>query len=85
MSGHVKFFDESFLIEDEELLKTYNNIWTRVRNLIKKEFDCRPVYNEKYLKTKIKSYGKININFHDNGTPKEGYYCVCLNINRFCF
>ena len=32
-----------------------------------KEFDSDPVYNEKYLKTKIKSCnGKINTNFHNN-------------------
>ena len=38
-----------------------------VKNTIGKEFDNDPVYNEKYLKAKIKSYnGKINTNFHNN-------------------
>ena len=33
----------------------------KIENIIKKEFDKKPVYNEKYLKAKIKSYnGKIN-------------------------
>ena len=33
----------------------------------KKEFDSEPVYHEKYLKAKKKSYkGKINSNFHNN-------------------
>ena len=37
--------------------------------VLKKE----PVYNEKYLKTKIKSYeGKISTNFNDDKIPKEG-------------
>ena len=37
-----------------------------------KEFKSKPVYNEKYLKTKIKSYnGNINTNFHNNKIPKE--------------
>ena len=27
----------------------------KVINIVKKEFDSKPVYNEKYLKTKIKS------------------------------
>ena len=32
--------------------------------ILKKAFDSEPVYYEKYLKTKIKSYeGKINVNF----------------------
>ena len=34
---------------------------------IKKQFDSEPVYNEKYLKAKIKSdNGKINANFYNN-------------------
>ena len=38
------------------------------------------MYNEKYLKAKIKSYnGKININFHNNKTPKEGSQFIYLS------
>ena len=63
----------SFLIKDEKLLEKYNEIWKKVSKIIKKEFDNNPVYNEKYIKTKIKSYnGKINTNFHNNKIPKEG-------------
>ena len=44
----------------------------KVSNTIKKEFDWKPVYNEKLVKTKIKSYnGKINSKFHKNKIPKE--------------
>ena len=48
--------DMSFLIKDDELLEKYNEIWEKVKNSIRKEFDSKPVYNEKYLKAKIKSY-----------------------------
>ena len=35
-------------------------------------FDSEPVCNEKYLKTKTKSYeGKINTNFHDDKMPEK--------------
>ena len=43
----------SCLIKDDELLETFNEIWEKVCNSIKKGFDSEPVYNEKYLKTKI--------------------------------
>ena len=72
MSAYRKYFDEtqyisSFLIKDDELLE--------------KEFDSEPVYNEKYLKAKIKSYnGKINTNFHDNKIPKESSQFICLSV-----
>ena len=53
----------------------------KVRNTIKNRFDREPAYNEKYLKTKTKSYeGKINTNFHNDKMPKEDYSCVCLSV-----
>ena len=42
-----KDFDEikhiSFLIKDDELLEEYNEIWKKVKNSLKKEFDSEPV------------------------------------------
>ena len=56
-------------------------MWEKVKNSIRKEFDSEPVYNEQYLKTKIKSYKvKINTNFHNNKKPKEGSQCICLLV-----
>ena len=41
--------------------------------------DIEPVYNEKTIKTKIKSYeGKINTSFCDDRMPKEGSHCIYL-------
>ena len=60
------FFDKS------ELLEKYIEIWDKVSNTIKKGFDNEPVYNEKYLRTKIKSYDvKISTHFYREETPKE--------------
>ena len=70
-----------FFIKDEKLLGKYNEIWKNVSNIIKKEFDSKTVYNEKYIKTKIKSYnGKISTNFHNNKIPKEGSQSICLSV-----
>ena len=85
MNASRRDFDEtkyiSFLIKGDELLEKYNEIWEKVKNSIKKEFDSQPAYNEKYLKAKIKSYnGKINTNFHKNKTPKEGSQCIFLSV-----
>ena len=60
-----------FLIKDDELFEKYNKIWIKNSIIIEKEFYIKPVYNEKYLKTKIKSYNeKINTSLHDNKIPK---------------
>ena len=85
MSGYRNDFDKtkciSFLIKHEKLLEKYYKIWKKVSNIIKSKFQSKPVYNEKYLKTKIKSYhGKVNTNFHNNKILKEGSQCICLSV-----
>ena len=77
MSTYRRDFDATkylpFSIKDDELLEKYNEIQETVKNSITKEFDRKPVYNEKYLKAKMKSYnGKINTNFDNNKIPREG-------------
>ena len=66
----MKKLNMSFLIKNGELLEKYE-IWDKVSKVIKSGFDIAPVYNNKYLKTKIKSYeGKINTNCCDDKVPK---------------
>ena len=61
-----------FFIEDEKLLRAYNKVWDKIDNIIQKGFNSQPVFNEKYLKTKIKSYNdKINANSHKNAILKK--------------
>ena len=60
-----------YLMKDDELLEKYNEIQKKVKNSLKKVFESDQLYNEKYLKAKIKSYnGKMNTHFHDNKIPK---------------
>ena len=85
MNAYRRDFDEtkhmSSLIKDDELLEKYNEIWEKVKNSFKKEFDSEPAHNEKYLKDKIKPYnGKLNTNFHNNKIPKEGSQLICLSV-----
>ena len=46
-SAYRRDFDKtkcmSFFIKDEKLLEKYNEIWKKVSNIIKKEFDRNPV------------------------------------------
>ena len=60
------------MIKDDELLEKDNEIWEKNLKSIKKEFDSEPLYDEKYLKAKIKSYNeKININFDNDKMQKK--------------
>ena len=51
-----------FLIKDDELFEKYNEIWEKVKNIATKEFDSEPVYNDIYLKARIKPIKIINTN-----------------------
>ena len=46
-----------FLIEDDDLLEKYNTIWDKDSADSKKEFDSEHVYNNFFLKTKLKPHG----------------------------
>ena len=35
--------NEYLIEEDDELLKKHNDIWNKVSNSIKNEFDCKPI------------------------------------------
>ena len=85
MSAYRRDFDKTkyiiFLRKDDEFLEKYNEICEKVKNSTKKQFDSEPVYNEKYLKAKVKSYNwKINTNFHNNKISKEGSQFICLSV-----
>ena len=87
MTGYAKKFEfnstMSYKISDKQLLRKYNQIWKKVEKLLKIEFNSKPVYgdDEKYIKTKIKTYGdSVITNFHNKKMPKEKAPCTCLSI-----
>ena len=51
----------------------------------KKEFNIKPEYNDKYIKTKIYN-NRVYTNFQHNKIPKDNEYCACLSaiILYFC-
>ena len=68
-----------FLIEDDDLLKKYNNICKKL-NSMKKEFDSKIICNKKVLKIKIKSDNDEAEDFHNKNIPKVGSDCTCLAV-----
>ena len=87
MTGYARKFGEngtmSFIVKDKKLLKKYIKIWEKIEGLMKINFESKSVYgdNNKYIKTKIKTYaGSINTNFHNKKMPKEKAPSKCLSI-----
>ena len=56
----------SFLADDDVILK-YNKIWKRNKKVVSVKFDNQPVYNEKYIKTRVKTFEeKVITKFTNN-------------------
>ena len=73
----------SFIVKNKQLLKKHTKIWEKIEGLMKINFESKLVYgdNDKYIKTKIKTYaGSIITNFHNKKMPKEKAPCKCLLI-----
>ena len=61
----------SFILRWKNIKKILK-IWNRIKSIIKKELNSEPVYNAKYIKTKIKIYSdKVYTNFEHNKIPKD--------------
>ena len=84
MNGYIKYFEcgslnMSFLIKDDEVGEKYEQIWNVVKNKLKIKFHSEPVYEYKYLKTKVREYdGVIKILFLNNSMPKENMHYTCI-------
>ena len=87
MTVYTRKFDKNvtvFLrVNDKQLLRNYNKIWEKVENVMKINFEIKPIYGDdgdKYTKTKIKLYAdSIITNFHKK-IPKQKAPCKCLSI-----
>ena len=82
MSGYIKYFEYggknmSFLIKDDEVWEKYKQIWDLIKNKLGIKFHRMPVYDKKYLKTKVREYdGVIKTKILGN-VPKEHMHYTC--------
>ena len=56
MSPYRSGLEREIFYKYNELLEKFIEIWGKVRNSMKKEFDSEPVYKKKNLKIKINLY-----------------------------
>ena len=84
MSGYIKYFNDggknmSFVTDDEEVYKKYNEIWEVVRKLLKVKFTVNPIRDDKYIIAKLKIFNGINrTTFTNNIIPIERNNYVCI-------
>ena len=85
MSGYIKYFDDggknmSFVTDDEEVYKKYNEIWEIIRKLLKLKFFVSPIWDDKYIIAKLKIFKNVNMTtFTDNVIPQEKARYTCIS------
>ena len=84
MSGYMKYFDNggksiSFKTEDESVYLKYTEMWNKFKKSLNARFHSQPVYDDKYIKTKVKTFSNmINTLFSGNETPRENNHYICI-------
>ena len=84
ISGYIKYFHDSgknmsFVTDDEEVYKKYNEIWEEVRKPLKLKFTVSPIGDDKYIIAKLKIFKNVNrTTFTDNVIPIERNNYACI-------
>ena len=90
MSGYIKYFEYggmnmSFFIKNEEVGEQYEQIWDAIKNKLGIKLHIKPIYENKYLKTKAREHdGAIKTNFLGNGISKINMHytwVACITID----
>ena len=63
MSGYIKYFDNggknmSFVTDDKEVYRKYDEIWNVVKSLLKLKFAASPIRDAKYILVKLEIFKK---------------------------
>ena len=84
MTEYIKYFDNgrenmSFKTEDETVYLRYTETWNKIKNILNSKFYSQPIYDDKYIKTKVKTFSSmINTLFSGNEIPKERNHYICI-------
>ena len=82
--NYIKYFDNSrknmsFKIEDESVYLKYTEIWNKIKNSSNTRFHSQPIYDDKYIKPKVKTFSSmINTLFSGNEIPEERNHYICI-------
>ena len=85
MDGYIKYFENagknmSFKIEDDEVCIKYNEIGNKLNKLLGLKFYSEPIYEDKYIKTKVKTFSSvINTLFRGDEIPKKEFNILAFH------
>ena len=86
---YLKYFENggrnmSFLIKNSEVWEKYEDIWNVIKIKLDINFHSQPIYENKYLKARVREFdGSIKTNLGNNLPKKNTHYaCIaCITID----
>ena len=90
LTGYVKTFKfkaknnklKSFRIYGKKLLEKYKANWTKIEDFKSIKLSAWPVYDDRYIKIKIRTYGdNIYINVSSSNVPEDDIECESFIVN----
>ena len=94
MTGYVKTFKiedknnklKSFSIYDKKLLEKHKASWTKIEDFKNIKLNAWPVYDDRYIKIKIRTYGNnIYTSFSDSNVPEDDIDFESFIVNSIDF
>ena len=71
----------SFCIDDEKLLEKYKAIWIKMKDLKNIKLNVLPVFDDRYIKTKTRTYGdKVYTNFCGLNVLEDDIECESFTV-----
>ena len=62
-------------------MRSYKAIWTKIEDLKNIELNALPVYDDRYINTKIREYGdKVYTNFRDLNVLEDDIECEYFTV-----
>ena len=89
MSRYIKYFENggknmAFKIEEESVYLKHSEIWNKIKSILNVKFHTEPIYDEKHIKTKVKTFNNT-INALLSGyeiPPPQKKNSLCLYFNN---
>ena len=50
----------SSMVKNNNVLEKYNKIWDKIKEKLNIKFRSMPVYDEKYIKAKVREFDSVN-------------------------
>ena len=85
MDGCIKCFENvgknmSFKVANDDVYIKYNQIWNKIKELLGVKFYSEPIYEDKYIKAKVKTFSSvIDTLFSGDEIPKERFQYTCIS------